>query len=44
MTEVEGSRIHDIHHLTMVYIIYSVWVDYINDSVPGIAFLNFEGG
>ena len=33
MTEVEGSMIPDIHHLTMVHIIhtyYSVWADYIN--------------
>ena len=24
MTEVEGSMIHDIHHLTMVHIIYTI--------------------
>ena len=33
MTKVEGSMIRDIHHLTMVHIIYtyySVWADYIN--------------
>ena len=40
MTEVEGSMIRDIHHLTMVN--YSAWADYVNGSVSGIAFLNFE--
>ena len=29
--------------LWFVYYILSAWADYVNGSVPGIAFLNFEG-
>ena len=42
MTEVKGSMVRDKHHLTMV-IYYSALADYVNSSVSGIAFLDFEG-
>ena len=37
-------RDNGMHFVTMVRIIYtySVWADYVNSSVSGIAFLNFE--
>ena len=40
MTEVEGSMIRDIHHLTMVHIIYTILRrrNYISSSVSGTAF------
>ena len=38
------GHVHDngMHFVTMVHIICTAWADYVNGSVSGIAFLNFE--